>query len=66
MIVQCPAILSGEWMRIGRQEKTQFGGIIDLLAIAPDGSLVLVELKCDNAVSSQSLHHHPASATQMK
>lgn len=47
MIVQCPAILSAEWMLIGRQEKTQFGGIIDLLAIAPDGSLVLLELKRD-------------------
>jgi len=47
MIVQCPAILSAEWMLIGWQEKTQFGGIIDPLAIAPDGSLVLIELKRD-------------------
>ena len=47
MIVQCPSILSGEWMLIGRQEKTSFGGIIDLMAIAPDGSLVLIELKRD-------------------
>lgn len=32
-------------MLIGRQEETGQGGRIDLLAIAPDGSLVLVELK---------------------
>ena len=34
-------------MLIGRQVRTGFGGIIDLLAIAPDGSLVLIELKRD-------------------
>ena len=34
-------------MLIGRQVRTSFGGIIDLLAIAPDGSLVLIELKRD-------------------
>jgi hypothetical protein len=47
MIVREPRILSDEWLLIGRQERTPFGGIIDLLALAPDGSLVLIELKRD-------------------
>ena len=45
MIVSEPQILSSEWMLIGRQEQTGMGGRIDLLAIAPDLSLVLIELK---------------------
>ncbi len=45
MIVASPDILSREWMIIGRQEDTGFGGRIDLLALAPDGTLILIELK---------------------
>jgi hypothetical protein len=47
MIVAAPQILSDSWMLIGRQERTAHGGIIDLLAIQPDGALVLIELKRD-------------------
>jgi hypothetical protein len=42
MIVASPLMLSDEWMLIGKQEGTGFGGRIDLLAISPDGSLVLI------------------------
>ena len=45
MIVAAPEILSEQWMIIGRQEDTGFGGRIALLAIAPDGTLILIELK---------------------
>ncbi|MHB9034024.1 MAG: endonuclease NucS domain-containing protein [Anaerolineae bacterium] len=45
MIVAEPSLLSEDWMLIGRQEDTGYGGRLDLLAIEPDGSLVLIELK---------------------
>lgn len=60
MIVRDPRILSSEWMLIGRQELTSYGGRIDLLAIAPDGSLVLIELKRDRTpreIIAQSLDY---------
>jgi uncharacterized protein YeaO (DUF488 family) len=47
MIIARPDMLSSQWMFIGRQEQTGFGGRIDLLAITPDASLVLIELKRD-------------------
>lgn len=48
MIIAAPQILSDELMLIGRQEDTGYGGRIDLLALAPDGTLVLIELKRDH------------------
>ena len=45
MIVAAPRLLSEDWLLIGQQEDTGFGGRIDLLAITPDGSLVMIELK---------------------
>ena len=45
MIEANPSILAEEWMIIGRQVQTRYGGFIDLLAIAPDASLVVIELK---------------------
>ena len=46
MIESEPGILSDDWMLIGRQIPTGTGQV-DLLAIAEDASLVLVELKRD-------------------
>ena len=60
MIVAAPQMLFDEWMLIGRQENTGSGGRIDLLAIAPDGSLVLIELKRERTprdVVAQSLDY---------
>jgi hypothetical protein len=45
MIENDISILSDNWMLIGRQEQTPFGGITDLIAIDPNGDLVLIELK---------------------
>src|SRR5712691_2998828 len=40
MILAEPKILSDQWLLIGRQESSGFGGRVDLLAVAPDGGLV--------------------------
>jgi hypothetical protein len=45
MIIAAPDMLSAEWLIIGQQEHTSHGGRLDLLALAPDASLVLIELK---------------------
>ena len=47
MIVKQPNMLSDDWMLIGRQEQTDSGARLDLIAIAPDASLVVIELKKD-------------------
>lgn len=47
MIINEPCLLSEEWLLIGKQVQTSYGAIIDLLALAPDGSLILIELKRD-------------------
>lgn len=47
MIIQEPGMLSDEWLLIGQQERTYNNQPLDLLAIAPDASLVLIELKRD-------------------
>ncbi len=46
MIEATPSILSDEWMLIG-SEQPALGGRFDLLALTPDASLVLIELKKD-------------------
>jgi len=45
MIERDSSILEDEWLIIGRQVLTKYKKEIDLLAIAPDGSLVIIELK---------------------
>jgi hypothetical protein len=47
MIVHSPEMLSDQWMLIGQQVIASHAGIIDLLALTRDGSLVLIELKRD-------------------
>jgi hypothetical protein len=60
MIVADCGILSDQWMIIGQQERTPYSGRIDLLAVSPDSSLVLIELKRDQTpreVVAQSIDY---------
>jgi len=45
MICEDISILNEQWLPIGRQVATAYGGIIDILAIDENGNLVVVELK---------------------
>jgi hypothetical protein len=45
LIVADPSILSSNWMIIGRQVATDFRGFVDLIALQPDGTPVIIELK---------------------
>lgn len=45
MIVADPTILSSHWLLIGKQVRTDHGGIVDLLAVNQDGQLIVIELK---------------------
>lgn len=47
MILRDTSILSSEWMVIGSEKSIGNNNRFDLLAIEPDGSLVLIELKRD-------------------
>ncbi|MFD2365481.1 hypothetical protein [Pseudoduganella sp. GCM10020061] len=53
MIVAAPKMLSDEWMLIGRQESTGVGGIIDLLAMVPDGCEYFVSMQWWKTVPSR-------------
>lgn len=45
MILSASNILSPHWLLIGQQVRTDYGGLIDLLAVNQDGQLIVIELK---------------------
>lgn len=45
MIVTAPKMPLGDWMIMGRQVATGWGGVIDLLAIDANGSVILIQLE---------------------
>ena len=47
LIVEDSSILDSNWMLIGRQVPTDFKGFVDLIALQPDGTPVIIELKKD-------------------
>lgn len=60
MIEHMPSILEEQWLIIGRQVVTTYQKKIDLLAIAPDSSLVIIELKrnrTDREVVAQAIDY---------
>lgn len=60
ILVKDISILSNEYLLIGKQVKTKYGKVIDLLAIGEDGNLTIIELKKDKTprdVIAQSLDY---------
>ena len=46
-IMQDVSILNRDWLLIGRQVRTGFGKLIDLLAVDANGTVIVIELKRD-------------------
>lgn len=46
--MQDVSILNRDWLLIGRQVRTGFDKLIDLLAVDANGTVIVIELKRDN------------------